>query len=278
MKYLKHRTHDVAFLDRMPAGIPGDVSRKEGAVIEARPFDATNPPAAFGQFVALDGTTKNIRKLLAGDSAATVYGALIRPYPQANVNTTDGLGTSTPNTLFPANVLKRGYFTALLQNSTAAAMGGQVYARAAATSGNLKQGGIEAAAAGSAAAVAGTNTGNGTCGTVTVGAEAVVGAYSVKASLVPVTASGTPDTKKVVFDLFDPSGNLIDSQVAGQSNTNTAVFANGHLGFTLTTGSTPWAAGDSFTITTTLTNIAVPGAIFMGPADSNGNVEVNYKM
>lgn len=272
MKKVKNRyTCDVSYLQRMPAGIPGDVSRKEGAYVEARVFDATNPPLAYGQPVVIDGTSKNIRKLLAGDASTSVYGFLVRPFPTSNINTTDGLGTSTPNTNQPADIMKKGYLNVLLQNSTASALNGQVYVRTATTSGSLVQGGLEAAAAGSATAAAksGGNTGNGVASAVTTGANVLPGVYKVRA----VSAG----TNAATFELADPNGNIVDTQ-GFTGGGGVATFANTQLGFTITDGSTDFVVGDGFDITVTSTNVAVPNAIFLGPADSTGNVEIAYKI
>ena len=82
--------------------------------------------------------------------------------------------------------------------------------------------------------VAGTNTGNGTLGTLTAqGYAAKAGAYALE------MLSAT------TFVLYDPVG-----QTAGHGSTGTA-FKSGGLAFTLTAGGTPFAAGDYFVITVT---------------------------
>lgn len=134
----------VAFLYRMPAGIPGAVTRSEVATVEARVIDASNPPTAFGVAVAIDATTSGIRPMGTGDTASLVYGVYVRPYPLQG-NGTDGLGTSTPPTSGIANVLKRGYITVQLNGTTAAALNGAVYVRIANASTGKPIGGFEAA-------------------------------------------------------------------------------------------------------------------------------------
>lgn len=90
----------------------------------------------------------------------------------------------------------------------------------------------EVSSTATAALVAG-GTGNGTMGTVTVGAGTKVGVYR---------AIALAATK---FDVFDPTGvNL------GVATTGSA-FTGGGLTFTITAGGTAFVAGDSFTITTT---------------------------
>ncbi len=136
-----------AFLYRMPAGIPGSINRMSTATVEAQMLDTTNFPTVYGVPVAIDATSKNTRKIMAGDAAANVYGLYVRPYP-TNSNT-DPLGTSTPPVSGICNVLKRGYMTVQLNGATAAAKNGAVYVRTVANGGNTIIGGIEAAADGS---------------------------------------------------------------------------------------------------------------------------------
>lgn len=96
-----------AFLYRMPSGIPGDVTRRESAVIEAQILDAsTDTPEVYG--IPVKMTSGKIRHI-SGDSE-TVYGFLVRPYPVQGL-TNEALGTATPPTTLPADVLRRGYMT-----------------------------------------------------------------------------------------------------------------------------------------------------------------------
>jgi hypothetical protein len=62
-----------AYLKRMPAGFPGDVSRKAEATVEAGLMGAT---VAFGAPVKMDGG-----KFVALSGASdAVYGFVVRPY------------------------------------------------------------------------------------------------------------------------------------------------------------------------------------------------------
>jgi hypothetical protein len=74
------------------------------------------------------------------------------------------------------------------------------------------------------------NTGNFTCGTITVSQGVVEGTYSIEFSAA------------TVFNVFYPNGELV-----GEGHTGTA-FAAGGLGFTITAGGTPAAVGDGGTI------------------------------
>ena len=139
------RTRDVAFQYRMPAGIPGAITRVSSANVEAALLDTTNYPTSFGVPMAIDATSHGARKLMAADTATSVYGFYVRPFPTQNVTQNDPLGTSTPPTSGIANVLKRGYINVKLNGATAAAKNGIVYVRTLTGTGSVI-GGIEAAA------------------------------------------------------------------------------------------------------------------------------------
>ena len=132
------------FTYRMPAGIPGTLNRTSTATVEAALLDATNYPTVYGVPVAVDATTKNIRKIGAGDASANVFGFYVRPY--VTNNSQDGLGASTPPVSGICNVMKRGYMSVQLGGVAAAAKGGTVYVRIAAAASGKPLGGVEAAA------------------------------------------------------------------------------------------------------------------------------------
>jgi len=81
---------------------------------------------------------------------------------------------------------------------------------------------------------AGTNTGNGTCVSVTGGAKTKVGVYNLRC--VGVAANGG------IFSVRDPDGESLPDAVMG-------AYTNPAINFTLTDGATDFALGDSFTIT-----------------------------
>jgi hypothetical protein len=144
------------FLLRMPAGIPGECTRGWGnSIIETQvitPTGTTGAPTAYGVPMVVDNTAGNIgnmRTMVAGDTPAVggllPYGVLIRPFPTQSASwPQDTLGTSTPPTQGPCDILKSGYCTVLLSGTTAAAKGGQVYIWTAVASGAHIQGGFEA--------------------------------------------------------------------------------------------------------------------------------------
>jgi len=101
-------------------------------------------------------------------------------------------------------------------------------------SGNLKRGtvlGQQSSSPISASAAAG-NTGNGTIGTLSVGASPKTGVY---------TAVATDATH---FAVTDPEGNAVGTATAGA-----AFSTGGQIGFTITAGGTAFVAGDEFDIT-----------------------------
>lgn len=118
-----------AYLTRMPAGIPGDVSRKTEATIESGLMAAE---VAFGSPVKLDAAGK-LAPLAAVSDA--VYGFMVRPYPtQAQAAGTGDI----------RDCMRRGYMTVRLAQGESV-KGGQVHVRAVAAEGKAV-GDIEAAA------------------------------------------------------------------------------------------------------------------------------------
>jgi hypothetical protein len=105
-----------AYLYRMPAGIPGDVTRRETARIEAQIMDPTTPATVFG--VPVKMVSGKIKPLAAtGD---TIYGLLCRPYPTTGLVAGEALGAGVPSIVMAANILKSGYMTVLVANFAAA--------------------------------------------------------------------------------------------------------------------------------------------------------------
>ena len=89
-----------------------------------------------------------------------------------------------------------------------------------------------------AATAGGSNTGNGTFGTITAAYPALVGGYALTM------------TAATAFTVVDPNGNTV-----GTGSTGVA-FSAGGIGFTLTAGGTAFVAGDNFTIATSSAALA----------------------
>lgn len=105
---------------------------------------------------------------------------------------------------------------------------------------NLKAGAVlgRVVTAGSATATAGTNTGNGAFGAVTVGANAQPGVYTVKITKAAANAGD--------FEVIDPQGDVVGLGTVGSA------FSGAGLGFTVADGATDFAVGDSWTVVVTV--------------------------
>lgn len=139
----------VAYLTRMPAGIPGEVNRGFHAIIEPAaltPLGVAGHPTAYGIPLVINSAAGQIGRMrmvaASGDVAASIYGLLARPFPTNNSQ--DPLGTSTPAPDGPCDVLRFGYMTVLLSGSAAAVKGSPVFFWPAAPSGTHITGGFEA--------------------------------------------------------------------------------------------------------------------------------------
>ena len=135
----------VAFLYRMPAGIPGDTSRASQATVESQLYDAAAPFSAYGLPVKISSVNGKAQPVGAGDAATAVVGFLARPYPTNSSQ--EPLGVAVPATIGVCNVMVRGYMSVLLSSgSVSAVKNGQVYIRVASAAAGKPLGGIEAAA------------------------------------------------------------------------------------------------------------------------------------
>lgn len=86
-----------------------------------------------------------------------------------------------------------------------------------------------------ASAVAGANTGDGTMGAITVGADAQEGDYILKITEAAANAGN--------FQVTDPEGDVIGLGAVA------VAFSDGGLSFTLADGAADFIVGDTFTIT-----------------------------
>ena len=132
------------FVYRMPAGIAGDVTRREHAKIEPQQFDTSYPCLRFGEPVKM--VSGKIRPMAASDSSQP-YGFLVRPYP-SQMASSEALGTATPDTTKVADVLVSGYMTVVVAEGTPA-KDGKVYYRSQAGSPAANVGRLEVDSSGS---------------------------------------------------------------------------------------------------------------------------------
>ncbi|MDR1961447.1 MAG: hypothetical protein LBQ16_04115 [Gracilibacteraceae bacterium] len=129
----------TAYLNRMPAGIPGEVSRPAHVTLEAQHLGAAEIP--FGAVVKLSAGA--LAPIAAADTASVIYGFLARPFPTTGIDNAAGAGMAPAGTV--QSVMRRGYMTVVLKGATAAAKNGAVYVRVTAD-GTKLVGDIEAAA------------------------------------------------------------------------------------------------------------------------------------
>jgi hypothetical protein len=137
-----------AFVSRMPAGIPGTLSRSAAQstvdTVNLTPAGTQGAFTDYGLGGLIDAVTGNFRIPAAGDTAIT--GVLVRPFPTNSSQ--DGLGTSTPPAKGLADRLKRGFITVLLSGATKPVKDGAVFVRIQTPSAGKFVGGFEAAADG----------------------------------------------------------------------------------------------------------------------------------
>lgn len=133
-----------AFVSRMPAGIPGTLSRGAAQSTVDTVNLTANSFTAYGLGGLIDSATGNFRLPGAGDTAIT--GVLVRPFPTNSSQ--DGLGVSTPPAKGLADRLLRGFVSIKLYGATAAKKDGQVYCRIQNAGAGQVIGGFEAAADG----------------------------------------------------------------------------------------------------------------------------------
>lgn len=104
-----------AFITRMPAGVAGDVTRREHATIEPQEMDTSYPVLRYGEPVKM--VSGEIRPITTGDDINDIYGFGVRAYP-VQTSSSEALGVATPPTNLPFDVLRRGYMTVKVQNGT----------------------------------------------------------------------------------------------------------------------------------------------------------------
>ena len=118
------------FVTRMPAGIPGALTRQNQATVEPQVMDVNYPVTVYG--VPVKYVSSLVRPIASGDTIASVIqGFLVRPYPTQTA-TSEAMGTATPSTVNAADIMKRGYMMVKVNASLPSAVpakGGIVYCR-----------------------------------------------------------------------------------------------------------------------------------------------------
>lgn len=154
-QYKRAKTRDVAFRYRMGAGFAGDINRTHPAEIEAVQIDETNPAEQYGRACVLDGTSHNLRQIIAADQSNSVdltpFGFIARPYPvqqSSGSNFAEAtLGDAVPPVSGVADVLRSGLIMVKLNSGAGTPVkGGRVFVWATADEAGHLQGGFETAA------------------------------------------------------------------------------------------------------------------------------------
>ena len=101
------------YMERMPAGFPGRVSRKSNVTLEPVSLGADLPFGAPGKIV--DG---KLVPLADGDGAELIYGFLACQYPTQSAMDEAGVGIGPKGTL--QSVMRRGYMTMRVTSGTPA--------------------------------------------------------------------------------------------------------------------------------------------------------------
>lgn len=151
---------DSVFTFRMPAGIPGEVSRFNvvGTTIKPENQNIATPFTVFGQVGTIDAN--GARPIAVTDTTApTVLGIVVRPFPTSdNTVANPGVvpfGGGSPMPRGVVDMAYRAYVTMKLNGAAAAVKGGAVYCWYGATGGGHVQAGIEAVTGATAWAIAG---------------------------------------------------------------------------------------------------------------------------
>jgi hypothetical protein len=146
---IRARTRDVAFTYRMGAGFAGDINRTHPFDCVAERQDVSDPITAYGNGCLMDTVNGTVRAVIAADQSDSVginlYGALVRPFPTQQANTTQGLGNTAPP-IAPAilDVLTEGFIMVKVNGTPTKK--GPVYIWTSASTGAHVVGGYEAAA------------------------------------------------------------------------------------------------------------------------------------
>lgn len=138
----------TVFLKSMPFGSPGVRSRPNEQTCEPQLVSKTLPPLLYGAPVKM--VAGFATAIAASDTAAVIYGFLVRPWPNQDTTwgpTATAFGLATPPSFGSCDILKRGYLLVQVGAGTAAAQG-VVYMRIATPAAGKPIGGIEAVADG----------------------------------------------------------------------------------------------------------------------------------
>ena len=135
----------VAFLLRMPAGVPGTDSRPSNSTIEPQIYDGTVLFTAYGLFAKIVAGRMQPLGAATTDTPGMAYGLLVRAFPTGGITQNDPLYVSVPSNMNVCNIMRRGYMM-VMNNAGSPVKGGAVYVRIANPSAGKPLMGIEAVA------------------------------------------------------------------------------------------------------------------------------------
>lgn len=124
----------ASYLERMPAGVAGSITRERDTVVESVFLNPLKPVLAFGAPVKL--VAGKAEPFAAGDTAASFYAILSRVAPSISGGTTEVFSNGTPNIKQLAGIVVKGYVNAVCKVGTPV-RGGIVYVRVVAAAGKL---------------------------------------------------------------------------------------------------------------------------------------------
>jgi len=236
----------VAYVTRAPSGIPGELSRLEGAVVVPV---ALSEAIVYGKPVKM--VSSEAANIDANDTAANFFGVLQRSAPAISTDNT----ANTADTDYIQNVIRKGFVSVACATGTPV-MGGQVYMRVVTESSQVV-GDFETAYDYSLTAGTMQGTGNATAGTLSATADAAPGVYRILM------------TAATAFNLISPSGDI------GKVGANGTAYTAFGVTFTVTTGGTGAVAGDYIDLTLTSNTVALSGVTFASAGkDSSNNCEI----
>ncbi len=122
----------ASYLERMPAGVAGSITRARDTVVESVFLNPLKPVLAFGAPVKL--VAGKAEPFEAGDTAASFYAILSRVAPSISGGNAELFTDGTPSTEQLAGIIVRGYVNAVCKVGTPV-RGGIVYARVVAATG-----------------------------------------------------------------------------------------------------------------------------------------------
>lgn len=122
---------------KAPSVFPGDLTRPTAPFTTETAIGlSTNFPTVFGDPVAIDSTTGQVRPIGAGDDTADIFGAVVRVFPTQSASyPNSAIGAGSPSASEPLTILRDGYIGVKVKGSATPVKGGAVYVQTVASTG-----------------------------------------------------------------------------------------------------------------------------------------------